>query len=325
MSDNVTVPGVGIVASDKIAGVEYQRVKLVAGQNDSTEPISGDSANGLDVDVTRLPLPPGSATSALQDAIVSLLSAHLAFLQDIEQNTSSSLVTLADGGNVALGSRADAPWNLTGNASIVSILKAVATIIDAGIPLSSATLAALENITVGGTVEFGSASLAALESITAVGPLTNTELRSTPVPIADGDGSLTVDGTFWQETQPVSGPLTDAQLRASGVPVIGAPYQTKGVDRSGILTTGGVAQNAISALATRRYIYVENPFLKSDGTTLNPAFPIYINYTGSANIGAGSIRLDPGQWWENPAHFCPTGAISVIAATTGHAWTAKEA
>ena len=42
------------------------------------------------------------------------------------------------------------------------------------------------------------------------GPLTDTQLRATPVPVS---------GTFWQATQPVSGPLTDAQLRASSVNV----------------------------------------------------------------------------------------------------------
>jgi hypothetical protein len=55
--------------------------------------------------------------------------------------------------------------------------------------------------------------------------------QSGAVVIADGGGSLTVDGTvavsgsvavtgtFWQATQPVSGPLTDAELRATAVPV----------------------------------------------------------------------------------------------------------
>ena len=47
------------------------------------------------------------------------------------------------------------------------------------------------------------------------GPLTDTELRATPVPVS---------GSFWQATQPVSGPLTDTQLRASAVPVsVGIP------------------------------------------------------------------------------------------------------
>jgi hypothetical protein len=81
------------------------------------------------------------------------------------------------------------------------------------------------------------------------GGLTDAQLRASAVPVSgtfypvtqpvsiaaavgvtDNAGSLTVDGTFWQATQPVSGtfwqvtqpvsgPLTDAQLRAAVVPV----------------------------------------------------------------------------------------------------------
>jgi hypothetical protein len=39
------------------------------------------------------------------------------------------------------------------------------------------------------------------------------------ISIDDGGNSITVDGTFWQATQPVSGPLTNTELRASAVPV----------------------------------------------------------------------------------------------------------
>lgn len=42
------------------------------------------------------------------------------------------------------------------------------------------------------------------------GPLTDTELRATAVPVS---------GTFWPGSQPVSGPLTDTELRATDVKV----------------------------------------------------------------------------------------------------------
>jgi len=66
------------------------------------------------------------------------------------------------------------------------------------------------------------------------GPLTDVQLRLTPVPVSGTFWQATqpVSGTFWQATQPVSlasttitgsvavtGPLTDTQLRASAVPV----------------------------------------------------------------------------------------------------------
>ncbi len=74
------------------------------------------------------------------------------------------------------------------------------------------------------------------------GPLTDTQLRAsavpvtipTPTPVTDNSGSLTVDapvatpvairlsdGTSFIATLPVSGPLTDAQIRASALPVSG--------------------------------------------------------------------------------------------------------
>lgn len=57
MADNVPITaGAGTnIATDDIAGVHFQRVKLVDGTLDSTGAIGGDAANGLDVDVTRLP------------------------------------------------------------------------------------------------------------------------------------------------------------------------------------------------------------------------------------------------------------------------------
>lgn len=60
MADNKTLPATGTgtaniqVATDEIAGVDYQKVKLVDGTADSTALIAGDATNGLDVDVTRV-------------------------------------------------------------------------------------------------------------------------------------------------------------------------------------------------------------------------------------------------------------------------------
>jgi DUF4097 and DUF4098 domain-containing protein YvlB len=77
--------------------------------------------------------------------------------------------------------------------------------VSGSVALDAPTLAALENITaaVTGTVALDAPTLAALENITATisgsvavtGPLTDAELRATAVPVADGGGSLTVDGT----------------------------------------------------------------------------------------------------------------------------------
>ena len=62
MADNLTtqsgtpatVPSASVIATDDVAGVHFQRVKLVDGTADSSVAIAGDATNGLDVDVTRV-------------------------------------------------------------------------------------------------------------------------------------------------------------------------------------------------------------------------------------------------------------------------------
>lgn len=58
MADNTTLntmSGGDVIATDDVGGVKYQWVKLVDGTADGTDKIPGTAANGLDVDVTRLP------------------------------------------------------------------------------------------------------------------------------------------------------------------------------------------------------------------------------------------------------------------------------
>lgn len=65
-ADNIPISaGTGTtVATDDVAGIHYQRVKLVDGTLDGTGAIGGDAANGLDVDVTRLPVVQAQGTVA---------------------------------------------------------------------------------------------------------------------------------------------------------------------------------------------------------------------------------------------------------------------
>lgn len=57
MADNFNIRGGsdGTCATDEIATVHYQKIKLVDGTADSTAAIAGDATYGLDVDVTRMP------------------------------------------------------------------------------------------------------------------------------------------------------------------------------------------------------------------------------------------------------------------------------
>lgn len=90
------------------------------------------------------------------------------------------------------------------------------------------------------------------------GPLTDTQLRATPVPVSgtvtvtDGSGPLTVDGTVSVSgSVAVTGPLTDTQLRASSVPVSGPLTDTQlratPVPVSGTVSTGGLTDTQLRA------------------------------------------------------------------------------
>ena len=84
----------------------------------------------------------------------------------------------------------------TGNTALAAIQAALAD------PATETTLAALL-AALGTPLQAGG---------TVVGPLTNTELRATPVPVSGSFYQATqpVSGTFWQATQPVSGTFWQA-------------------------------------------------------------------------------------------------------------------
>lgn len=86
-------------------------------------------------------------------------------------------------------------------------------------------------------------------------------------------------------------------------------------DRSGTITTGSTAQNAMAANTSRKYASVTNP--------IDAAESLWVNDAGTATAASPSYELAPGDEWSTD-DFVPTNAISVIAATTGHAFIARE-
>jgi hypothetical protein len=74
------------------------------------------------------------------------------------------------------------------------------------------------------------------------GPLTDTQLRATAVPVS---------GTFWQATQPVSGPLTDTELRATAVPVSGTFFQATQPISGTVSVSGSVSVTGTFFQATQ--------------------------------------------------------------------------
>lgn len=84
---------------------------------------------------------------------------------------------------------------------------------------------------------------------------------------------------------------------------------------SNAITAGGTDQTAYAANLVRKYLLIQN---------LDSTEPLWVNFGAPATEDAPSIRLDAGAGMVWEGSFVPTQAVHVIAATTAHAFTAKE-
>lgn len=155
------------------------------------------------------------------------------------------------------------------------------------------------------------------DSITAVGPLTDTELRATPVPVTiptpvpvtDNAGSLTVDGTVSVSgSVAVTGPLTDTELRATPVPVSGTVSTTPVVATTSTvtqITSNGLNQTLLSPNSNRRQsiLFFESGiwFVKLGVTASATSF--------TYKIAASNTSIEIPSVWQ--------GQIDVLCTTSG--------
>jgi hypothetical protein len=120
-------------------------------------------------------------------------------------------------------------------------------------------------------------------------------------------------------------PLTAVSFGGSGMvatpvdPAHPMPVGPRGVavtyvDRSGMIAAGGTAQVAAAANPARQGFFVQN---------ISTA-DLWLSSVGTALAGSPSLRIAPGQLYESPAHGVPSTAISIIGATTGQAYVARE-
>jgi hypothetical protein len=86
------------------------------------------------------------------------------------------------------------------------------------------------------------------------------------------------------------------------------------VDRSGTITAGVTAQDVAASLATRRGFLIQN----------NSVGDLWFNTLAAAIVGQPSIKIVAGGYFETPPGASPTGAISIIGATTGQAFSVRE-
>jgi hypothetical protein len=95
-----------------------------------------------------------------------------------------------------------------------------------------------------------------------------------------------------------------------------APVGGALTNRSLALTTGGVAQVAAALNADRYYLLVQN---------LDASEDLWLSLVGTAAAATiGSLLIAAKGGFEWSGSFVPTGALSVVAATTGHKITIWE-
>lgn len=87
-------------------------------------------------------------------------------------------------------------------------------------------------------------------------------------------------------------------------------------DRSGTIATGGAAQQIAAANTSRKYLLIQNVDTTED---------LWVNFGVAAVANQPSIRLSPYGSLVLEGAFVTTQYVSVIAATTSHPYTAKEA
>lgn len=103
---------------------------------------------------------------------------------------------------------------------------------------------------------------------------------------------------------------------------VNATYQAALTDRSGTIAAGGTAQQLAAANSARRYLLIQNlstgVLWVSTTTTAVVGQPsIALKACTAANDGTGGALVYEGS-------FIPTGAVSIIGATTSQAYSARE-
>lgn len=138
------------------------------------------------------------------------------------------------------------------------------------------------------------------------GPLTDAQLRATPVPV-----SGTVTANAGSGTMAVSGPLTDAQLRATPPTVITKSALTANSPATvSVSTTSGLA---LASNAGRKGLLVIN---LSNATV---CFGI-----GATAVLSSGICLQPSAAWSMNEYSFVTGAINAIASAAASTISIQE-
>jgi len=145
-----------------------------------------------------------------------------------------------------------------------------------------------------------------------------------PIVVTDANGLKQTIPTGAEIIAALGAPAQTADVQALRA-ALGSPLQAGTVptdtviravatDRGGTITAGGTAQQLMAANANRRGYSVQN---QSTGD-------LYINAMTTATIDYHSLKIPAGSLYESPPTHVGPGAVSIIGATTGAAFFARE-
>ena len=303
-SDTVNAGDVGVLAMTDTRAL-FVNLRDAAGAEITTLPISA----------AALPLPSGAATAANQttaNASLSAIETSVGLLDNAVAGSelqvdivSAPTINVADGGGA-----------LTIDGSLTNISGTIS------LPTGAATAAKQPAL---GTAGSASADVITVQGIASMTPLVVADGGST-LSVDDGGSSITVDGTFWQNTQPVSvaaavsttpaGSIAHDSTATSVNPVLAGGYASAAAPasvsadgdavrawylRNGaaatVLTAGGAliggdASNGLDVDVTRMAALVASTANIGDVDVLTvPADPFGTNADAASASGSISAKL----------------------------------
>lgn len=139
----------------------------------------------------------------------------------------------------------------------------------------------------------------------STGGLTDTQLRATPVPVS---GPLT-DTQIRATPLPVSGPLTDTQLRATPVPISGTVTATVSP-----LTASAATVTSVSVTAASTTLSASTPARKGI-IIFNETGTLFVKFGTAASSTSYTYRLTANTVLELTDGCIYTGLITAIKAS----------
>lgn len=293
IANNVTIPATGsgtatpVVATEDITSVHYQLVKLVDGTALGTGRIGGDAANGLDVDVTRLPaLVAGTAN--IGDVDVLTIAAGDNNIGNVDVVTLPALVTGSATIGAVTGPTADNAANPTLKLGVLPAvaLAAAPTRTEGNVNPLRVTLAGDAVVTLdgeavvlgAGTAEIGklAAGVAVIGALSANQSTNTAQINGVAPTMGNG-----ISGTGVQRVT-IASDSTGQVALAAGAATIGALTANQSVNESQINGVTPLMGNGITGTGSQRVtIASDNTVLPGVGAgATGAAVPANASYVG---------------------------------------------